>query len=133
MDMQTLKSRIKLSELPKMSQGEYIYGVLPKNVKYSEEEMVEIFKDTPYRNEHNSRKPKGCKIFDHVFSNGINYHLCEFKKKELGEDTFNKAWYYYQTLSRSWGIKHEDKVAICGWLLEQLIDIDKTIKENNIR
>ena len=47
--------------------------------------------------------------------------LCKFKFRATSQEEVDMMWAYFRTWLGSYRPKHEDKIAVCGWLLSLML------------
>ena len=100
----------------------------PSNWREVEKEI----KDTHYfEKAMNDRGVKGNQIVTHIFFNGGKIKLSDQAKEKYGEDVVRKAYDWFKSFIASFDPPHETKTAICGWIAENIFDVDAMAVENN--
>jgi hypothetical protein len=114
-----------IDSLPELDEATKIF---PSEVPLSKE-LTKAIKDTHYR-KTNTRGVYGVQVAENMFFNGGKVGTKQKIIDKYGEEVLQRAYQWFRAFMGTWDSKHEDKMAICGWIADNIFDCEGMAKEN---
>ena len=107
---------IGIENLPQLTNADKVKTTLPLMV-----ELCEAVKSTYYMNEDNV----GNKIVTTLTNNGGGVYYSKDAIAEYGQEQVGTAFKYYKEFQKSYTPTTEEKMAVCGWIAQNIFDTER--------
>lgn len=114
-----------IEDLPELDE---VMKVFPSNVPLSKE-LTEAIKDTHYR-KGNNRGIYGVQVAQNMFFEGGKVGTSQEITDKYGDEVLQRAYTWFRVFLGTWDSKHEDKMAICGWIADNIFDCERMAEAN---
>jgi hypothetical protein len=114
-----------IEDLPELDEAMKIF---PADVPLSKE-LTEAIKDTHYR-KGSGRGVYGVQVAENMFFNGGKVGTSQETTEKYGDEVLQRAYTWFRAFLGTWDSKHEDKMAICGWIADNIFDCERMAEVN---
>jgi len=108
-----------LNTFPKVDSTQITCGQIPEMKEWIKKAANAGFRE----NWHNNNF---CKLVSNLFYKGGDFPK---KKKGIDEEIYLNGFRYFRCWLGSFNPKHEDKIAVCGYVVSLICDVPKSKKD----